>query len=226
MLQLLKRGLLVATVMIGVPVLLLAMTWETSAFELIYLTNYWGTNEEGEGTSGNGSTKEVTREYRRFLEELIREEKITSVVDGGCGDWEFSQFIDWGGADYLGIDISHVAINRAEERYAGPKVRFEQGSVIDELPSADLLIVKDVLMHLPIEDIHTFITNNLRPERYKVVLLTHNRSDTPSKNNGDIPHGLYRRIDLRKNPFNLQGLEDHFLFDSEPDKVTQILRFE
>lgn len=222
--KLVKRVLLVAAVLIGVPALLLAITWETSAFELIYLTNYWGTNDAGEGTSGGGSTEEVTREYRLFLERLIREENITSVVDGGCGDWEFSQFVDWGGADYLGIDISHVAIQRVQERFSGPKVRFEQGSVIDPLPPADLLIVKDVLMHLPIEDIHTFIENNLQPGRYKIALLTHNRSEDPSKNNGDIPHGLFRRIDLRSEPFNVRGLEDHFLFDSEPDKVTQVLR--
>ena len=112
----------------------LFLTRNPNAFDQIYLSGGWGTNESGEGTSGSGSTEEVTREYRAFLENLIREEGIQSVVDAGSGDWEFSHYIDWGEADYLGIDISSVVLERAKERYEGPKVHFRLGSATDELP--------------------------------------------------------------------------------------------
>ena len=200
---------------------------ESYVFNLIYRSGHWGRGASGEGSSGPGSTEEVTREYRRFLETLIREEDIASVVDAGCGDWEFSQYIDWGEADYLGIDVSSVVVDRIKTRYSRPKVRFQRGSLVNVLLPADLLIVKDVLNHLPNEDIMQFIRNNLQPGRYKIAVLTHDRSPNDGNNNGDIIRGNHRGLDLANPPFNLQGLEDHLrLFEAFPDKVVQVLRFD
>ena len=89
-----------------------------------------------------------------------REKKITSIVDAGCGDWEFSKEIDWGGASYLGVVISSVVIEKLG-RYATDKIQFRVGDITEELPAADLLIVKDVLQHLPNSLIEKFIRNNL-----------------------------------------------------------------
>ena len=199
---------------------------QSYVFDLIYLYGFWGRNASGEGSSGPGSTEEVTREYRRFLETLVREEGIASVVDAGCGDWEFSQYIDWGEADYLGIDVSSVVLDRLHTRYLRPKVRFQQGSVVDVLPPADLLIVKDVLQHLPNEDVMQFIRNNLQRGRYKFAVLTNSREPNDGDNNGNILRGSYRGLDLGGPPFALLGLEDHRLFEAYPDKVVQVLRFE
>ncbi len=196
----------------------------TSVFDEIYESGVWGRNESGQGSSGEGSTEQVTRAYRAFLENLIREERIGSVVDAGCGDWEFSQYIDWGEASYLGIDVSSVVLKRVDTLYAGPKIRFQQGSLVEELPPADLLIVKDVLQHLTNQDILQFIRANLRPERYRIAVLTNDRDARYSANNEQIPRGGYRGLDLSRTPFKLEGLEDHQLFEAAPEKLTQVLR--
>ena len=39
--------------------------------------------------------------YQQFL----KDNAIRSVVDAGCGDWEFSQAIDWTGIDYKGARL-------------------------------------------------------------------------------------------------------------------------
>jgi SAM-dependent methyltransferase len=209
------------------------------AFNKIYQEAVWGKNKEGEGNSGLGSTVEDTKEYRQFIERFIREKKITSIVDAGCGDWEFSKEIDWGGASYLGVDISSVVIEKLG-RYATDKIKFQLGDVTEELPSADLLIVKDVLQHLPNSLIEKFIVNNLRPERYSWVLLTNDKWPTlkacrlqPGSNlckiekerrpsNGDIEPGGYRKLDLSKEPFGVEGLRDVMRFRSYPVKVVQL----
>src|SRR5437870_4263480 len=66
-------------------------------FTEIYNQAIWGANEQGEGYSGPGSTMASTVEYRGFLQNFLKEKGIRSVVDLGCGDWEFSQNMDWTG---------------------------------------------------------------------------------------------------------------------------------
>jgi hypothetical protein len=60
-------------------------------FQDIYEKNEWGYG------SGEGFLEIQTRGYRRFLRHFLLEKKITTVVDMGCGDWQFSQFVDWSG---------------------------------------------------------------------------------------------------------------------------------
>jgi hypothetical protein len=74
-------------------------------FTDIYQDKTWGTNEAGRGHSGTGSTLQATVVYRAFLQQFMKDNGIKSVVDAGCGDWEFSSAIDWRGIDYRGFDI-------------------------------------------------------------------------------------------------------------------------
>jgi len=216
---------LIAGVLLGVKSFLPV---EGFVFNQIYKSGYWGRHPSGLGSSGPGSTELVTREYRKFIETLIRQEGIKTVVDAGCGDWEFSQHIDWGGAQYIGIDVSSVVLDRVIAQYSKPNIMFSEASLVEVLPPADLLIVKDVLQHLPIDDISKFIHNNLRPGRYKIAVLTNDRAANGADNNSNIVRGDYRKIDLASPPFNVHGLEDFDLFKSIPatEKVVQVLRFD
>ena len=56
-------------------------------FTKIYETKKWG-EINGKGTSGNGSSIEVTgTEYNPFIKNFIKENNIRTVVDLGCGDF-------------------------------------------------------------------------------------------------------------------------------------------
>jgi len=46
------------------------------------------------GGSGIGSHAVNTQGYVRFLQRFIRANGVKSVVDFGCGDWQFSRAID------------------------------------------------------------------------------------------------------------------------------------
>lgn len=189
-------------------------------FDAIYANGAWGRNAEGRGTSGFGSTLAFTRDYRAYLESFIKTNKIRSVVDAGCGDWEFSSAVDWNHARYLGVDISSRAIATAKERYAGKTVRFKVGDVTDSLPAADLLICKDVLQHLPNALVQRFIKNNLKKGKYKWAIITNDRGST----NVDIKAGEHRPIDLGAPPFNVKGLVDLPIDYRDPyHKTSQLL---
>ena len=60
----------------------------TDTFNRIYATGRWATDVTGKGTSGSGSTLEITREYRAYIENFIKKHAVKSVIDAGCGDWE------------------------------------------------------------------------------------------------------------------------------------------
>ena len=192
----------------------------TDTFNRIYTEGTWGKDVAGKGTSGTGSTLEITREYRAYLEDFIKTHKITSVVDAGCGDWTFSSAIDWGGASYLGVDIASDVIATVRARHEKGNITFQVGDITDDLPAADLLISKDVLQHLSNTLVQKFIRNNLRKGKYKWVILTNDRGSE----NREIASGGYRAIDLAAPPFEVRGLVDlPITFGNETTKITSLL---
>jgi SAM-dependent methyltransferase len=172
------------------------------AFESVYAQARWGKDPSGKSTSGAGSTMEATALYRVFLQDFLKTQGIRSVVDAGCGDWEFSQAIDWTGIDYLGVDIVASVIEENRRRYASTNVRFSVADIVsDALPPADLLIVKDVLMHLPNADIGRVLA---QLPRYRHVLIVNDVDPVSlSAEPSDIPAGSFRRIDLTRPPHSL-----------------------
>jgi SAM-dependent methyltransferase len=189
-------------------------------FNKIYGEGEWAKDASGKGTSGTGSTLEVTGEYRAYIEQFIKAHNVKSVVDAGCGDWEFSSAVDWNHARYLGVDISTEVIKRVSRKYKKPGVAFMVGDVTDSLPSADLLLCKDVLQHLPNRLIAKFIKNNLKKGKYKWAIITNDRGE----DNPDIPPGGYRLIDLSLPPFEVKGLVDlPVKFGYQTQKLAQIL---
>ena len=136
-------------------------------FSRIYAREEW----DGQALSGLGSREETTREFRRFMEDFLQERGISSVVDAGCGHWPsgYQRFMQWHGVGYTGVDVvPYVVEENARyfqdtatlESHCLSSARFMCGDVSESLPSADLLLVKDVLMHLPNRAVHEFLKNS------------------------------------------------------------------
>ncbi len=192
----------------------------TNTFNRIYAEGTWGKDVAGKGTSGTGSTLEITREYRAYVEDFVKKHSVKSVVDAGCGDWSFSSAMDWGNASYLGVDIASDVIAAVRNKHETDKIKFQVGNITDELPAAELLISKDVLQHLSNELVHKFIRTNLRKGRYRWVILTNDRGSE----NRDVASGGYRAIDLAAPPFEVRGLVDlPIKFGDETSKITSLL---
>ena len=131
---------------------------------------------------------------------------IQSVVDFGCGDWQSSKLIDWDGIQYQGFDVVETIIEDNKRQFSRPNIRFEIADVSAEsLPSADLLIIKEVLQHWPNEAILELLPSF---ESYKYVLLTNTVNPEGKLNNyEDINVGEARYLDLLGPPFNVEGKE-------------------
>jgi len=174
---------------------------ETGAtFGDIYESAAWG------GGSGEGSRAAATDVYRTIVERLARAADVRSVVDAGCGDWEFSQLIDWGDVSYLGLDVVPELVARNREAFARPGVEFQCADFHAERPPpADLLLCKDVLQHWPVAWIQRFL--RVTRGRYRYLLLTNDIASTrPSHpRNSDIELGDWRPVDLEAPVFGLRA---------------------
>ena len=83
-----------------------------NAFKTIHRKNKWG------GGSGTGSKmSRNNKKYISILEDIIKDNNIHTICDVGCGDWEFSQHIDFAGKEYLGIDCVPDIIQTNQERF-------------------------------------------------------------------------------------------------------------
>jgi|694.fasta_scaffold06861_16 SAM-dependent methyltransferase len=185
-------------------------------FTEIYRQKKFGYNNQGEGHSGGGSTLQATAAYREFLQNFFEVFDIHSVVDLGCGDWEFSQAIDWKGINYSGFDVVGDIIKKNQKRYQSDHIHFFHADGANvELPPADLLICKDVFQHLPIADIFAII--NQFP-KFKYCLITNDvDAKTGTSANVEVDLSIFRTLDvswppfhtldLTKPPFNLKGIK-------------------
>ncbi|HWY60619.1 MAG TPA: class I SAM-dependent methyltransferase [Rhizomicrobium sp.] len=174
------------------------MSSHAEIFDAIYRGNVWGSG------SGAGSREEVTRGYRSYLHSFLRSNRIGSVVDLGCGDWQIARHMDWTGIDYTGVDVSSVALDSARQ-FARPGVRFLHANALtDALPPADLLIAKDVLQHWSNDDILAFLP---KLRNYRAALIINGFPEALMNNlNQNIATGPYHRpVDLGQTPFNLPG---------------------
>jgi len=159
--------------------------------------------EVGVSLSGVGSFVINTAPYRDLLADFLRDHKIKSVVDFGCGDWAFSQLVDWGKIRYTGVDAAEQVVELNKKRYGDAHRKFLLSSKLRRLPKGDLLICKDVLQHWSHSQIMAFL-----PElkKYKHCLITNGVDpETMSSENPQIPTGAYRHLDLTKPPYSLKG---------------------
>jgi len=162
-------------------------------FNQVYRSNRWIFG------SGTGAVTANNRPYLRFLQDLLDgHPEIRSVLDVGCGDWQIGSQIRWGERDYLGLDCSDYILDATRARHGGGRIRFAVGNaVLDPLPPADLLILKDVLEHLSHADIATLLE---KARSYPFVLIQNDIGLLVTANH-DIATGGYRAVDVRQPPF-------------------------
>lgn len=170
-----------------------AISNRASAFRSIYAKNTWGSG------SGPGSDPEYTLDYRKFLSDYIKQNRIKSILDVGCGDWQFSRLLDWSGVDYLGVDIVPELVEANIQNFGGLGVTFKVLDLVDEdPPCADLVIIKDVLQHLSF----SAVDNILRKlQKFKRVLIVQDVGGA----NRDCNDGGYRPLNVTTDPFNLMA---------------------
>lgn len=156
------------------------------------------------GHSGAGSDAFHTTPYRAFVDTFMRLNDVRTVVDIGCGDWQFSRLMNFEGIDYLGLDVVPELMTSNQQRFGGPGRRFaEMPDALDDVPGGDLLLMKDVLQHLPDATIADFAKQVVPRFRWALLTNSFEKLDTPR--NTDTAIGGFRCLDLAAAPHGWRG---------------------
>lgn len=159
-----------------------------------YLNNSWGGTES---VSGSGSDLVQTEAVIKELSNLFRDLKVGTVLDVACGDFYWMNHVDLDGIKYTGVDIVKDMILQNKAKYKKENIKFECLDLIkDELPKADIVICRDVLVHLSYDNIFSALKNICRSKSAYFLatnFMTH-------KNN-NISTGNWRPLNLKEPPF-------------------------
>ena len=165
-------------------------------FEHIYDSNRW---QNDESRSGHGSSLDQTASLRQALPGLLNAFEIHSIIDVPCGDFHWMKRVELHDTTYLGLDIvpELIAANRA--RYAKPGRDFNKLDIVETVPPrADLILCRDLLVHLSYADIRRAVANFKASGA--TYLLTTTFPDT--SRNENILTGNWRRLNLARAPFD------------------------
>lgn len=179
-------------------------------FDTIYKS--YGFGHYSETRSGHGSLLESTKKIRYGIIDLVKDKNIKSITDFPCGDFNWMKEIVSYFEKYVGCDISKTCIEDNIKKF--PDKDFRCLNLIeDEIPQSDLLLIRDVLGHTPLNDCKKIIKNILN-SKCKYLLTTtfakktNNgwtsvKEDQLPRMNENLPdYGLFYPINLMEEPFN------------------------
>lgn len=181
---------------------MLTLKNEKERFLKIYKENLWSSKESA---SGAGSEVASTLTLRKWLILNIKKLKIKSFVDAPCGDFNWMKLvIPEVDINYIGLDIVDDLISKNKFKFESEKVNFKIANICkNELPSCDIIMVRDCLFHLSYYDINQFLIN-LSKTNYKYLLTTTHIVENEFENS-NITTGDFRIIDLFREPFDFDS---------------------
>lgn len=169
------------------------------AFTDIFSSGAWNSPES---LSGSGSTLAATEALRPQLLRLCQEFSIRSLLDAPCGDcnWMATLWPDLGLERYIGVDIVEELIFRNRVRFERPGIDFKVVDLCsDELPEAQLLLCRDCLIHLSLDEARSALKNMARSGAEWLLIS----SDRGVARNREAPTGSWRPLDLEIGPYLL-----------------------
>lgn len=167
-------------------------------FTRIFTSNAWGSQET---PCGPGSTLEACAAIIEKLPVWLDLHSVRSIVDLGCGDFHWMSQVDLEDIEYDGYDIVKEAVEAAS-KHAASNIAFHHADILTmQIPKADLVVCKDVLIHLPDADALALLQST-RSSGSRLLAST----TSPGWNNGfrvGMKPGEFSPIDLEAEPFRL-----------------------
>ena len=190
-------------------------------FTKIYAQGLWGrdANDSSAYYSGSGThTPAIADPYVAAIRALAATfPHAPSAADLGCGDFHIGAQVRGAFASYIACDIVPGLIEQNRQRYNAQEVEFRcLDLTTDDLPQADVIVVRQVLQHLSNRDIAGFVSR-VAGKCHWLVVTEHWPAIEPFDANVDIPTGSEIRLAQRSGvvltqaPFNLRVVQSRRL---------------
>jgi len=180
-------------------------------FQRIYkkdLFNKVQIQDRSESKSGPGSSLIQAKELFNHLPLFFKKYGVKSMLDVPCGDFYWMQKINLNGINYTGGDIVPEIIKNNYEHTTN-SIQFKRIDILnDRLPKVDLILCRDLFVHLTNEQIFRAL-KNIRASGSKYLLLTSYKSRLVNKDIAEI--GQWRTLNMEVAPFFLdQKIDEIF----------------
>ncbi|MFC1842075.1 class I SAM-dependent methyltransferase [Candidatus Dependentiae bacterium] len=169
-------------------------------FTHIYQNHLWSGGGK-ETVSGGGSTLNSTSFIRKIIPVILKKYNIKSMLDIPCGDFNWMKTIDFSNITYIGADIVLPLIKNNNKKYGNENRTFLHLDVTkDLLPVCDIILCRDLFLHIPFRDIIKAITN-FKQSGAKYLLVDTYFAIKENKDK-EADNG-WRPLNLKIEPFNL-----------------------
>lgn len=192
-----------------------------SVFSEVYRKNLW---QNSESVSGRGSTLAHTAAIMYHLPLLLQELNAETFLDAACGDFNWMRHTKIAEAvNYIGADVVPDLVVRNQRLYANKDRTFLVLDITkDKIPTVDVILCRDCLIHLSFRHIHATISNFKKSRSTYLLSTTH----ATVKENNDTPSGGWRPLNLQLPPFNFPQPMKLIVEDMELGKCLGVWRLE
>ena len=168
-------------------------------FSQIYKNCIWNNKNPNIPLSGPGSSMEQTKKCRNMLESFVDNYGIMTITDLGCGDLTWmSQCNFFSKINYIGIDAATQIISQHKEKY--DKTFLCEDITSYQIQQTDLIILRDVVFHLSIEEVQN-IFRNIK-DKFKFIAVT---SCNNAENTNIFDQWKFSERNLHIDPFCVKG---------------------
>lgn len=146
---------------------------------------YWENRYKRGGNSGAGSYNNLARFKADVINSFVKNNKINSVIDFGCGDSNQLSLLDF--KEYIGFDISKTSINICQKKFKKDKTkRFflydqKEFEINKSKFKADLSLSLDVIFHLVEDNVFEDHLKHLFSSANKFVIIYSSNNDSRQK---------------------------------------------
>lgn len=195
----------------------------TEVFAAIYRENLWRNPESRSGWGSTLAGENGTEKIRQGIAQISEQYNISTIVDVPCGDFNWFRAIELRGATYLGVDIVPDLIARNRELFGSDNISFICQDLAEWVPpAADLIIVRDLLIHLT-NNQATACLRNIVGSGARLLLVSNYAQVC---RNEDTFTGGLRLYNLFRPPFDAFGIENavkSVLADGDGNQGRQML---
>ena len=148
-------------------------------FKSIYESYHWRDYkkpEDNESISGRGSDIIKTERFVKEFNIFLKKNKITKILDLGCGDFLWMKNTIIGLPDlisYHGIDIVESLIDKNKKKFSNEIIKFSCKDFFEEKIEGEyeIIIIRDVFIHLYNKNIIKFL-EKIKLTNAKYIAIT------------------------------------------------------
>jgi SAM-dependent methyltransferase len=151
---------------------------------------YWIDRYDSGGNSGAGSYNELAIFKAEVLNNFVKTEKITKIIEFGCGDGNQLSLSQY--PSYVGFDISPKALDLCKSRFIGDESKTFKFMNDYAGEKAELTLSLDVIFHLVEDAVFFEYMERLFSSSEKFVVIYSSNTDIQRKK--QLAHNRHRNF--------------------------------